>query len=141
HSNLIACTSPLTVGRADPSNADFSLANWLNAAPNSNNFVFSSAETGALPVSVLKDLATNDRAYMTLAAMSDGNTNPISVPVFDVTALYDSFVAGAVPALGSSGSSSFFEEVDFIGAVKDGDDWTQGWTVGLQIKVSFHFLS
>jgi len=132
HSNLIACTSPLTVGRADPSNADFSLANWLNAAPNSNNFVFSSAETGALPVSVLKDLATNDRAYMTLAAMSDGNTNPISVPVFDVTALNDSFVAGAVPALGSSGSSSFFEEVDFIGAVKDGDDWTQGWTVGLQ---------
>ena len=26
---------------------------------------------------------------------------------------------------------SFFDAVDFIGAVKAGNDWTAGWTVGL----------
>lgn len=28
--------------------------------------------------------------------------------------------------------NSFFEDVDFIGAVKEGQDWTRGWTVGLE---------
>lgn len=129
-SNLIACTSPLA---ANPhaSNSAFSLPTWLNTLPNANNFIFSSADTGALPVTVLEGLDTNPRAYLTLASFTDGNTNPITVPVFDPTTLLDSFSAGAVPAIGASGSSSFFEEVDFIGAVNAGDDWTAGWTVGL----------
>jgi hypothetical protein len=132
HSNLIACTSPLHVGRADVGNEAFILEDWLNDdAINSNNVVFSSDETGALPITVLEGLDSNPRAYLTLAEMADGNTNPITIPVYDVTQLEDEFEAGAVPALGGSGSSSFFEEVDFIGAVKVGDDWTAGWTVGL----------
>jgi hypothetical protein len=28
--------------------------------------------------------------------------------------------------------NNFFEDVDFIGAVKEGQDWTRGWTVGLE---------
>jgi hypothetical protein len=55
----------------------------------------------------------------------------ITVPVFDVTRLRNTFSAAAVPALGAAGSSSFFESVNFIGAVKTGQDWVSGWTTGL----------
>jgi hypothetical protein len=55
----------------------------------------------------------------------------ITVPVFDVTRLRNTFSAAAVPALGAAGSSSFFEAVDYIGAVKTGQDWVSGWTTGL----------
>jgi hypothetical protein len=129
-SNLIACTSPL-VADTDPANSAFSLSDWLDNGTNQNNFVFSSDETGALPITVLDGLATNPRAYITAEAFADGNTTPIVVPVFNPTTLLDTFDAGAAPAIGSDGSSSFFEEVDFIGAVSAGNDWTQGWTVGL----------
>lgn len=130
-SNLIACTSPLSANPR-PENSAFSLGTWLNSGANTNNIVISSAETGALPVTVLNGLAGNPRAYITAAAFADGNTTTIDIPVFDATTLSDSFTAGAVPALGSAGSSSFFEEVDFIGAVSADNDWTQGWAVGLE---------
>lgn len=129
-SNLIACTSPLAAN-TDPANSAFSLSAWLDNGTNQNNVIISSAETGALPITVLEGLDSNPRAYITAAAFADGNTTPISVPVFDPTTLEDTFDAGAVPAIGSDGSSSFFEEVDFIGAVSADNDWTEGWTVGL----------
>lgn len=129
-SNLIACTSPLAANPR-PENSAFSLSAWLDNGTNVNNVVVSSAVTGALPITVLEGLATNPRAYITAATFADGNTMPISVPVFNPTTLQDTFAAGAVPAIGSAGSSSFFEPVDFIGAVSADNDWTQGWTVGL----------
>lgn len=129
-SNFIACTEALKQG-VNPANSDFSLATWLNTAPNANNVVVNGSVAGTLPVTILEDLATNKRAYITAAAFADGNTTAITIPAYDVTRLEDDFDAGAVPALGSAGSSSFFTAVDFIGAVKAGSDWTEGWTVGL----------
>ena len=129
-SNLIACTEALKEG-VDPVNSAFSLATWLETAPNTNNVVIDGSDTGTLPATVLEGLATNPRAYITSAALANGNDAAITIPVFDVTALEDSFVAAAAPALGEEGDSSFFEEVDFIGAVSADNDWTAGWTVGL----------
>ncbi|EIK45227.1 putative lipoprotein [Cellvibrio sp. BR] len=129
-SNFIACTEALKQG-VNPANSDFSLATWLNTAPNANNVVVNGSVAGTLPVTILADLATNNRAYITAAAFADGNAAGISIPAYDVTRLEDEFEAGAAPALGSAGSSSFFTAVDFIGAVKAGSDWTEGWTVGL----------
>lgn len=129
-SNLIACTEALLQG-VDPANSAFSLATWLDTAPNTNNVVVDGSVAGTLPVTVLEGLASNPRAYITASAFTDGNAGAISIPVFDVTALQDSFVAAAAPALGDSGDSSFFTEVDFIGAVSADNDWTAGWTVGL----------
>lgn len=129
-SNLIACTEALKEG-VDPANSAFSLASWLETDPNTNNIIIDGSATGTLPATILEGLATNPRAYITAAAFTDGNDAAITIPVFDVTAVQDSFVAAASPALGDSGDSSFFEEVDFIGAVSADNDWTAGWTVGL----------
>lgn len=129
-SNIVACTEALKQG-VNPANSAFSFATWLTTGANTNNVIVNGSVTGSLPVTVLDGLATNPRAYTTAAAFTDGNMMAITIPVFDVTRLNDSFSAAAVPALGNKGDSSFFEEVDFIGAVKAGDDWTTGWTVGL----------
>jgi hypothetical protein len=130
NSNLIACTEALKQG-VNMENSAFSFASWLATAPNSNNVVVNGTVAGSLPVTVIEGLSSNPRAYMTAAAFTDGNTMAISVPAFDVSRLNDAFTAGAVPALGAAGSSSFFEAVNFIGAVSAADDWTSGWTVGL----------
>lgn len=130
-SNFVACTEALKQG-VNPSNSAFSFATWLATAPNTNNVIVDTAVAGSLPVTVLEGLAINPRAYITAAAFTDGNDMDITVPVFDVTALQDSFVAAAAPALGDEGDSSFFEAVDFIGAVSADNDWTAGWTVGLE---------
>jgi hypothetical protein len=129
-SNIVACTEALKQG-VNPANSAFSFETWLTTGANTNNVIVNGSVTGSLPVTVLDGLATNPRAYTTAAAFTDGNMMAITIPVFDVTRLNDSFSAAAVPALGNKGDSSFFEEVDFIGAVKAGDDWTTGWTVGL----------
>lgn len=119
--NVIACTEPL---KAD---AGFDIRAWYI---NSGNAVVDTAAN--LPATVIKDLSpSNPTAYITAPNMTDANGNAINVTVFDVTRLQDNFAADAAPALGGSGSSSFFEAVDFIGAVKEGDDWVSGWTVGL----------
>ncbi|ALO47035.1 hypothetical protein [Pseudohongiella spirulinae] len=121
--NVYACTEAVKVSAS----AGLDLRNWL--VSNGNAVIDSSA---SLPATVIKDLSpSNPTAYITAPSMTDANGNPINVTVFDVTRLRDNFAADAAPALGSSGSSSFFEAVDFIGAVKEGDDWVSGWTVGL----------
>ncbi len=132
-SNFIACTEPTKLGvDASGPNAAFDIDAWLATAA-SNNVVVS--DPTALPVTVIEGLDTNDRAYITAAAFSDANATPITIPVFDVTQLEDTFDANAVPALATgpdaSGTSTFFETVDFIGAVSAADDWVAGWTVGL----------
>ena len=121
--NVIACTEALKVS----SSAGLDLRNWWLS--NGNAVVDASAN---LPATVIKDLSSsNPTAYVTAPSLADANGAAINVSVFDVTRLRDSFAADAAPALGNAGSSSFFESVDFIGAVKEGDDWVAGWTVGL----------
>jgi hypothetical protein len=84
--------------------------------------------TGGLPATVIADLATNPRAYTTAAAFTDGNAATVTVPVFDVTTLSATPSTTTAPV---AGSNSFFDEVDFIGAVSATDDWVAGWTVGM----------
>lgn len=121
--NVYACTEAVKISGA----ANFDLRNWL--VSNGSVVIDSSAN---LPATVIKDLSpSNPTAYITAPTMTDANGNPISVTVFDVTRLQDNFAADAPPALGAPGSSSFFEAVDFVGAVKEGNDWVSGWTVGL----------
>ena len=129
-SNFVACTEALKQG-VNAANAAFSFSTWLATAPNANNVIVDGTDTGSLPVTIIEGLADNPRAYVTAAAFADGNTNAINIPVFDVTRLSDDFEADAAPALGDEGDSSFFESVNFIGAVSADNDWTAGWTVGL----------
>lgn len=127
-SNFIACTEPVKQG-VNAANAAFSFETWLATAPNANNVIV--ADAANLPVSIIEGLADNPRAYTTAAAFADASATAIDIPVFDVTRLSDDFAADAAPALGAEGESSFFESVDFIGAVSADNDWTAGWTVGL----------
>ena len=121
--NVVACTEALKVS----SSAGLDLRNWWTS---NGNAVIDTAS--ALPANVIKGLSSsNPKAYITASAMTDANGTVVSVPVFDVSRLRDNFEAKAVPAVGNPGASSFFDAVDFIGAVKEGEDWVAGWTHGL----------
>lgn len=122
--NIIAC-SESTKQKVHADNTGFNTKTWLTS---NNNVVVDSSVTGALPVTVIKDLATNPRAYITASSFQDANLAPVTVNVFDVTKLSEVISTTSAPV---AGSNTFFEPVDFIGAVKEGQDWTQGWTVGL----------
>ena len=120
--NIVACTEALKVA----SSAGLDLRTWWTG---NGNAVVDSAV--ALPANLVSGLGqSNPKAYVTAGSFSDANGTAISVPVFDVTRLQDNFEARAVPALGAAGSSSFFDRVDFVGAVKAGEDWVAGWTHG-----------
>lgn len=121
--NVIACTEALKNDPAD--SATFDMRAWWTA---SNEIVDDPLN---LPAVVIEGLDASNTAYVTATNMQDANAAPINVTVFDVTTLEDSFGAQAVPAVGVTGSSSFFDSVDFVGAVKSGNDWVAGWTVGL----------
>lgn len=126
-SNLFAGTGGVAQSKVDPANGAFTTAAWLaNTTINSNNTVVTAANQ--LPVSVLKGSATSDKAYLTLATIADATTAAITIPVFDVSKLADSFQAGAVPA---TGTSTFFVNPTHIGAASEANDWVSGWTVGL----------
>ena len=125
-SNLFAGTAGVAQSKVDPSNAGFTTAAWLALPANTNNKIVTAANQ--LPVTVLKDLATSDKAFLTLATIADATTAAIAVPVFDVSKLADSFTAGAVPA---SGTSTFFTNPTHIGAASEANNWVSGWTVGL----------
>ncbi len=121
--NVVACTEAIKIS----SSAGLNLRDWW---VNSGNAVVDA--TANLPATVITGLSpTNARAYVTAPSMTTAAGAAITVPVFDVTRLRNTFSAAAVPALGAAGSSSFFESVDFIGAVKTGQDWVSGWTTGL----------
>lgn len=125
-SNLFAGTVGATASKIDPANAGFNVANWFASATNTNNVLVTALNR--LPVNVLKGSATNDKAYLTLAAITDATTAAITVPVFDVATLADKFTAGAVPTVGTS---TFFVKPTHIGAASETNDWVAGWTVGL----------
>ncbi|WP_041521693.1 hypothetical protein [Gilvimarinus agarilyticus] len=129
-STVIACTEATKAG-VDPANGAFDINSWIVSGENTDNVILDEATTGALPAMVIEGLDSNPRAYITAANMTDGNANALNVPVYDVTMLQNTFEANAAPALGSAGSSSFFEAVDFIGAVSADNDWVAGWAVGL----------
>lgn len=128
-STLVACTEALkkTNYKLDTANDSFDVKAWFTAAGN-NNVVIDSTVTGGLPANIIKDLATNPRAYLSLAAMTDGNTAAITVPVTDVTKLSETPSTTTAPV---TGTNPFFEAVDFIGAVSEANDWVSGWTVGM----------
>lgn len=128
-SNIFVGTGGATVSKVDPSNAAFSLANWFATAPNTDNHIVNA--TNRLPSSIIKDLATNDKAYLSLATMADATTAAIAVPAYDVSMLNDTFTAGAIPAVGATGSSKFFTKPTHIGAAAESNNWVTGWTVGL----------
>ncbi len=125
-SNLFAGTAGVAQSKVDPSNAGFTTAAWLANTTNSNNTVITAANQ--LPVNVLKGSATNDKAYLTLAALTDATTAPVTIALFDVSKLADSFQAGAVPA---TGTSTFFVNPTHLGAASEANDWVSGWTFGL----------
>ncbi|MEX1198358.1 MAG: hypothetical protein WEB57_10930 [Pseudohongiellaceae bacterium] len=121
--NVIACTEALKIDDS----LGVNLGEWW--ASSGNAVVESSND---LPATVIAGLSpSNPTAYVTASSLTDANGTPINVDVFDVTRLEDDFAAQAQPALGSAGSSSFFDAVDFIGAVSEDDDWVSGWTTGL----------
>jgi hypothetical protein len=121
--NVVACTEALKIS----SSGGLNINDWWTS---SGNAIVNA--TANLPATVITGLGpTKLNAYVTAPAMTTAAGAAITVQVFDVTRLRDSYSAAAVPALGSAGSSSFFEAVDFIGAVKTGQDWVSGWTTGL----------
>ncbi|RUO75667.1 hypothetical protein [Pseudidiomarina taiwanensis] len=65
----------------------------------------------------LDDLATViSSGYFTAATITDAGGAPVTVnPKTDLSTV-----------------DAFFDDVDFIGAVSESDDWTNGWTVGLR---------
>jgi hypothetical protein len=119
--NVIACTEALKTD-----DVGFDIEAWWTAT----NVVLDDT-LNELPAIVIDGLASSNTAYVTADSLEDASSAPINVTVFDVTTLEDDFDAQAVPATGAADSSSFFDAVDFIGAVKSGDDWVDGWTVGL----------
>lgn len=126
-SNLFAGTAGVNASKVDPSNGAFSTATWLASGPgNANNMVITAANQ--LPVNILKNLATSDKAYITLANITDATTAALSIPLTDVSKLADAFDAGAVP---KAGTSTFFVNPTHIGAASETNDWVSGWTVGL----------
>lgn len=123
--NILACSEAIIGGLTNATT-------WWSAT---NALV-----TGAsLPATVIDGLASSPTAYITAAGFTDASANPIAVTHYDASQLedFDSYVPGvsdpaqAAPAVGSSGTSSFFENAGFIGAVSSSDDWVAGWTVGL----------
>jgi hypothetical protein len=126
-STLVACTEAIKTGTVDPSNAGFNAKTWFTTSGN-NNVVIDSTVTGGLPATIIKDLMTNPRAYLTVATMTDGNGAAINVTVTDVTKLSEKPSTTTAPV---AGSNDFFEAVDFIGAVSEANDWVSGWTVGM----------
>lgn len=126
-SNLVACSESIKTGKLDPSNSAFNAKTWFTTVSN-NNVVIDSTNTGGLPANILKDLATNPRAYVTLASMTDGNAAAINLTVTDVTKLSQAPSTTTPPV---PGSNDFFQAVDFVGAVNEANDWVSGWAVGL----------
>lgn len=129
-SNLVACTESIKTGKLDPSNSTFNAKTWFTTAGN-NNVVIDSTNTGGLPATIIKGLTTNPLAYLTPATMTDGNGAAITVAVTDVTKLSEAPSTTTAPV---AGTNSFFEAVDFIGAVSEANDWVSGWTVGLSAQ-------
>lgn len=125
-SNLIMCAEAVKNGTIDAANTGFNFATWLAGGDgsaqipvnaNANNVV----ESTNLPGIVL-DGGVGTRAYLTAASLVNSQSNV----VFDqATQLYD-----------VSAVSSFFENPTYLGGANAGDDWLDGWTVGLDLPLT-----
>ncbi|MEQ3696520.1 MAG: hypothetical protein ABNH02_06080 [Pseudomonadales bacterium] len=86
----------------------------------------------------LKDPGTQDIDGNTIADMAtfvSGNDNAVTMDLAEIQSIRSGYVS-ATETLGASpvtltAIDTRFDDSGFIGAVKDGDDWTAGWTVGL----------
>ena len=113
-SNVIACGEALKVG-ADPANAGFDLATWLaSGGTNVNNVVLTGAD---IPTAMLVNGVPGTRGYLTSADIQ----NAVGGQVFDqANDLFD-----------ASSLGSIFDDPTYLGGASAGDDWVNGWTVGL----------
>jgi len=142
-STFVACTETIKMSNHANSTAfadSSALADWvINDMENTDNVALDDTIAGDLPATIIIGLADSDTAYITAAAFTNGNSGAINIPVYDVSTLEDMpadanttvITVNTPPVEGASGSSSFFEQVDFIGAVSADNDWVSGWTVGL----------
>lgn len=127
-SNLFAGTGGTAQTRVNAANAGFTTAAWLANSTNTGNILVTDATQ--LPVNLLKDLATNDKAYLTLPAITDATTAPLSISLFDVSKLAD-LAQPNVTGVPQAGTSNFFQAPTHLGAAAETNDWVTGWTVGL----------
>lgn len=129
-SNLVACSEALkvTIGTSSGgANTGFNLAVWLAGGDgsalmpvnsNTNNVVVTGAD---LPASLIVG-GSETRGYLTAASL----TNAGSTAVFDqATQLFNAATLG-----------SFFETPAYLGGANEGDDWLDGWTVGLDAALT-----
>ncbi|PUA30576.1 MAG: hypothetical protein B0W54_08855 [Cellvibrio sp. 79] len=127
-SNLLAGTGGTAQTLVNAANAGFTTATWLANATNTNNVVVTAP--AQLPVNVLKNLATNDKAYLTLPTITDAASAVINITLFDVSKLAD-LAQPAVNTAPVAGTSTFFVNPTHLGAASETNDWVAGWTVGL----------
>ena len=125
-SNVIACGEPLKAG-TDAANSGFDLAVWLNGGDgsaqtpnngNTNNVVYTAGE---LPADaggpLLVDAGANGRDHLTADSIEDGAGN---VKFDQSTQLFDASTLGSI-----------FETPTYLGGANSGDNWLDGWVVGL----------
>ncbi|HEX9660491.1 MAG TPA: hypothetical protein VGA18_09325 [Rhodothermales bacterium] len=127
-SNLIMCSEAVKTGTVNAANAGFNFAIWLAGGDgsaqipvnsNANNVV----ESTNLPGAVLEG-AVGTRGYLTASAL----TNSASTAVFDqATQLFN---------VTTLTNSAFFENPTYLGGANAGDDWLDGWTVGLDLPLT-----
>lgn len=131
-SNVMACALSLGVGDVDPGNAPFdatSLLNWMNGdAPpagntNANNIVDDApgAAASVVPYTGLIDNAGGtNRGYLTIAP-----------PFLDSSGADVGFDYATDLTDVNAINSSFFVTPTYVGGAGTGDDWLDGWTVGI----------
>jgi hypothetical protein len=127
NSNLVACSEALKQGVNDL-NTGFDLGIWLAGGDgslqiptnsNTNNVVLTGTD---IPAASLLEGGVGTRAYRTLDLL----TNSAGAVAFDQsTQLFD------VATLPSGAVGGFFETPTYLGGANAGDDWLDGWTVGL----------
>lgn len=128
--NVVACSESLKDSSQNDGGPVFDIGAWFTTDSDNSVVDDGTYGTATLPASVITDLDTNPRAYITAPVLEDNVPTDIAPAIYDVTALEDDFDAQAAPAVGAAGDSTFFDSVNFIGAVNTGEDWVSSWTVG-----------
>lgn len=132
--NLIMCGEATKAG-IDAANGAFDIDNWLaggggNADTPANGNVNNVVVTGAdIPGAVI-DGGVGTRGYLTAASLEDINTTVV-FDQSDVSAAMTTSQLFDVSALGS-----IFETPTYLGGANAGDDWLDGWTVGLDVALT-----
>ena len=136
-SNVIACGESIKVGSVDPANDPFDEASflaWISGGTppagniNANNTTDDApdAATSVLPYSnLIEGLLTGQRGYVTLDPITDSSGADIPVTLFDVAALDD------------INSTKIFDTPTYLGGAAAGDDWLDGWTVGIGVDLMY----